>query len=72
MNQLKCMGEKCPKYIEHEFKGSYFMCWLDGRSYIKDSFQNRKCNIHEVIKETYNELESLKELANIIKEKNKC
>ena len=71
MNQLKCMGEKCPNYEEHEFRSSYVMCWLDGYSYKKDSYQNRKCNIHETIKETYSELESLKELASDIKEENK-
>ena len=72
MNELKCIGSKCPYYKEHKFRSSYFICWLDGHSYIKDSYQNRKCNIHEAIKETYSELESLKELASDIKEENKC
>ena len=71
MNQLKCMGEKCPNYEEHEFRSSYFMCWLDGVSFKKDYFRDRNCCIYGIIKGKHCELESLKELASDIKEENK-
>ena len=40
MNELKCIGSKCPYYKEHEFRMSYFTCGLDGYSYKKDSYNN--------------------------------
>ena len=68
MNKLKCIGSKCPYYKEHKFRSSYFICWLDGHSYIKDSYQKKECGISKIIYGKRIELLELENLFETIKE----
>ena len=68
MNELKCIGSKCPYYKEHEFRMSYFACGLDWRSYKKESYQERECGISKIIYGKRVELLELENLLEMIKE----
>lgn len=68
MDDLKCMGEKCPQYHEHEFRLSFFICGLDNFSYKKDAYKERPCGISQSISEKYAEISELKLLADLVEE----
>ena len=68
MNELKCIGSKCPYYKEHEFRMSYFTCELDWCSYKKDSYQEKKCEISKIIYGKQMEILELENLLEMIKE----
>ena len=66
---MKCIKSKCPQYIEHDFRLSYYVCRLDGCGRLKD--KEFECDIDDAIQEsvkTTKEFIKLKEEIRIINE----
>ena len=61
---MKCIGETCRYYQNHDFRESCFICNLIGTSHTKADI--RDCLIHDVIQDMQDNLIEVKEYSKII------
>ncbi len=63
MNELKCIGSKCPKCYKHDFYGLHFVCGLNQSTFSQDKYKEKDCPIDDIIAQKYGEISRLKDLA---------
>ena len=63
---MKCIGEKCRYYHNHDFRLGYFTCSLDGRSFTK--VDGRDCLIKNIIQDMRDDLIEIEEYSKIIED----
>lgn len=62
---MKCIKEKCEYYMEHDFRLSFSVCELDGRTFKKESDIN--CFAENYIKYLENQKEIVQKQVDFIK-----
>lgn len=66
---MKCIGEKCAAWRQHDFNESWFQCAIDPSGHSRKKGQNNKCCIDEEIEDRKRALAELEDLRKEIVER---